>query len=346
MRQTFHLYLVLTLSLALSGCARPRTPAGRRAPPGTARALSYLAREVPRWSRENGCFSCHNNGDAARALYTAHRLGYPVPSEALADTSEWLSRPGGWDENKGDPGFSDKSLARVQFTAALATAVDSGVIEDDGVLERAARELAGIQRDDGSWTIEPAHAIGSPATYGTHLATATARRALARAASPELRSAVAKADAWLRGAPRRNVVEAAAVILGLEGGGAPGVPERREECLDLLRRAQAPDGGWGPYLESPTEPFDTALALLALEEVASRRGAPAIKPAVREPAVREPAVREMVRRGREYLLATQLPEGGWLETTRPPGQESYAQHISTSGWATLALLLTEELADD
>ena len=43
-----------------------------------------------------------------------------------------------------------------------------------------------------------------------------------------------------------------------------------------------------------------------------------------------------------FLLAEQLDDGGWVETTRPPGQQSYAQHISTSGWATLALLATRD----
>jgi len=33
-----------------------------------ARAVEFLVREVPAWSKNNGCFSCHNNGDAARAL--------------------------------------------------------------------------------------------------------------------------------------------------------------------------------------------------------------------------------------------------------------------------------------
>ena len=61
---------------------------------GEYRALAYLAREVPRWARENKCYSCHNNGDAARALYKAVRLGEPVPREALQDTSRWLRRPG------------------------------------------------------------------------------------------------------------------------------------------------------------------------------------------------------------------------------------------------------------
>src|SRR5262249_25750881 len=42
----------------------------KRAPRQAAeeRAVAYLVREVPLWSQENHCFSCHNNGDGARAL--------------------------------------------------------------------------------------------------------------------------------------------------------------------------------------------------------------------------------------------------------------------------------------
>jgi len=48
------------------------------------RAIAFLSREVPRWSRENHCFSCHNNGDGARALYHAVSRGYAVEDHALA----------------------------------------------------------------------------------------------------------------------------------------------------------------------------------------------------------------------------------------------------------------------
>ena len=51
---------------------------------------------------------------------------------------------------------------------------------------------------------------------------------------------------------------------------------------------------------------------------------------------------EAVSKGRAYLIETQLSDGGWIETTRPSGNQSYAEHISTSGWATLALLTTGE----
>src|SRR2546426_2310157 len=90
------------------------------------RAIAYLAREVPRWSADNKCFSCHNNGDAARALYTAVKLSYRVPAGALDDTSAWLATPDRWDQNGGEGPFSDRRLARIQFAAALRTAVETG----------------------------------------------------------------------------------------------------------------------------------------------------------------------------------------------------------------------------
>src|SRR5438477_9197230 len=84
------------------------------------RALDYLIREVPRWSKENGCFSCHNNGDGARALYVAKQAGYRIPESALSDTTRWLLTPKDWDHNRVNPAFSDKKLSRIQFAAALA----------------------------------------------------------------------------------------------------------------------------------------------------------------------------------------------------------------------------------
>src|SRR5258706_12410506 len=61
------------------------------------RAVDYLAREVPAWPEKNGCFSCHNNGDGARALYAALQHGLRVPEQALAKTTEWLMDPRQWD---------------------------------------------------------------------------------------------------------------------------------------------------------------------------------------------------------------------------------------------------------
>src|SRR5260370_28252339 len=94
-------------------------------------ALAFLSREVPRWPQENHCYSCHNNGDAARALYSARQRGYPVPETALADTTTWLLAPGNWDEIHGAPAASDKKLAPIQFGAALVDAWRTAPVNDD-----------------------------------------------------------------------------------------------------------------------------------------------------------------------------------------------------------------------
>src|SRR5262245_19523894 len=90
---------------AVVACA---VAAGREQPNHEPRTTSYdavdfLAREVPRWKRENNCYSCHNNGDAARALIAAIRAGATMRAP-LEDTLDWLSQPSSWDQNRGRSG--------------------------------------------------------------------------------------------------------------------------------------------------------------------------------------------------------------------------------------------------
>jgi hypothetical protein len=284
-----------------------------RAPSPEARAVAFLAKEVPAWSRDNRCFSCHNNGDAARALYAACSRGYKFDADSLAATTDWLKQPNRWDDNKGDPGFSDKRLADVQFAAALLAAMEARAVQK-GPLSVAAQRLVRCQAKDGSWPVDKGAAAGSPATYGTELATALALRALRKADEPDQRAAIKRAESWLAKARLTSVPAASAMLFG-------GVKNRRDDSVAYLRNAQTGDGGWGPFADTPPEPFDTALAMLALSEVKDQAG-----------------VREIVNRGRSYLVKLQQHDGGWPATTRPPGGESYAQRVSTSGWVTLALL--------
>ena len=110
-------------------------------------------------------------------------------------------------------------------------------------------------------------------------------------------------------------------------------PDNFQRALDLLKTGQGKDGGWGAYVTSPSEPFDTALATLALATLSPRRAAPIFT---------ADSLTAAVTAGRGYLLRQQLADGSWNETTRPPGQSSYAQRISTTGWALLALMETEK----
>jgi hypothetical protein len=308
---------LLGLLFWLPACAQRPIKSSDESIGAEARAVAFLGRQVPAWSRDNGCFSCHNNGDGARALYVASQKGYRIPKMVLADTTEWVTHPQRWDDNKGDPGFSDRRLADVQFAASLAAALKAGASSDRPALKSAASRVAQGQAEDGSWPIDVANAAGSPATYGLALATFIAWDFLNDSTTPQIAIARAKAGERLK-ALKPDSVPNAAVSLLYDAGSRQG-----KAGLDFLRRTQTSDGGWGPYADSPPEAFDTSLALLALATVRST-----------------PEVAESIQRGRRFLAATQQSDGSWPATTRPSGGESYAQKISTTGWATLALLAT------
>lgn len=306
--------VALALILLPSGSARSEESAEDK-------ALAYLAREVPLWSKEHRCYSCHNNGDAARALYAAVRLGRTVSPEATRDTDRWLSRPEAWEKNGSDGPFSDKALARVQFAFALSSGVEAGRIKDRDALIRAASRLADDQAEDGSWKVDDQNRVGSPATYGRALATWFAREVLRATDPAKYQARIARADAWLRLQAVLSVMDASTALLARAFEESADGIKRQQAALDLLKRGQSPEGGWGPFAHSPPEAFDTALALLALDRHRDR-----------------PGTLEMIRRGRAYLVSIQQEDGSWVETTRPSGAESYAQRLSTTGWATLALL--------
>jgi Squalene-hopene cyclase C-terminal domain len=299
-----------------------RSQSGDAGKTAEVKAVEFLKREVPAWSKNNGCFSCHNNGDAARALYRASQQDYRISVDVLADTTAWLAEPQLWDKNKGDPGSSDKRLANLQFALALLTALQTGYVSDKKGLQVAARRVAGDQHPSGAWLIDSGTAVGSPATYGSTLSTAMACRVLRASGLEEHQRALVSAEAWLRRAPVNSVTAAAALLLAAESHSA--AKPRRSECLAIIERAQTQDGGWGPYVDSPPEVFDTAIVLLALA------------------AEKHEGMTGRILRARNFLATQQNPDGGWPATTRPPGGESYAQRLSTTGWATLALLATRE----
>ena len=293
--------------------SRPATPEDR--------ALAYLMREVPAWREKHACGSCHNNGDGARALLRARELDYEVPQHAVANSRQWLMTPLEWERAPGEPGTSDTKLAGIQFAATTLAAFDAGVIDDRGLLIEIAAKLASEQDRDGAWRIAEQSSLGSPVAYGPFVATWLGSRTLGAADRARFAGEVARAEAFFVANPAKNVMDAAATALALADAPPPAAQARRREALELLKAAQTSDGGWGPYPASAPEAFDTALALLALARTAVWN-------------------REPITRGRGYLIRTQLESGGWKETTRPPGYQSYAQHISTTAWATLALLET------
>ena len=107
----------------------------------------------------------------------------------------------------------------------------------------------------------------------------------------------------------RSVPDAASVLIALESYSSLEATAQVQRCLDLILGSQASDGGWGPYMNSPSEAFDTALVLLALFPLAD-----------------EPRIQELIEQAWAYLIGIQFATGGWPATTRPPGAPSYAHY--------------------
>lgn len=287
------------------------------------RALAALAKEVTPWRTEHRCCSCHHNADGVRALYRARAAGMKLPEDRVSETTRWLARPEGWDNNGGDGPFNDREQAALQFANALAVAVETGHLKDTAPLRVAARRVAGLQQDDGSWKSDNDEAPGAPASHGRPLATSLALYTLRQADPKAHAEAIAKGERWLRTLRVENVYQAASVLLGLGTVTDEAGRKQRDHCLDLIRRGEARTGGWGPYVGRATEPFDTALVLLALT--------------LQEPTRDRQA---LILRGRAALIRWQEKDGTWPPTTRPAGSESNAQRTATTAWALWALLRT------
>jgi hypothetical protein len=191
--------------------------------------------------------------------------------------------------------------------------------------------LIADQQADGSWTLDQSQSIASPATYGAILATWSARTTLIASGMQPDHFTIVAADRWIRGLAPENVIDAAGTVLALELASDVMAENLRRTSLQILRKGQAPDGGWGPYLTAKPQVFDTAIAVLALSLLD-------VEPRLARSTYRPDELKEAIAKGKAYLVSQQRPDGSWPETTRPADQESYAQRISTAGWAMLALL--------
>jgi hypothetical protein len=324
--------LLLVFSIAVSAQLKKEATTVDKADPNAAaiaKGVDYLKVEVPKWKQEHPCYSCHNNGDATRALLVAGARGYDIGT-SIDDTLSFLKQPSQWNQNKAPSGFDDKVLARIQFASALAVAERYGKASSTD-LAAAAKLVVADQQADGSWLLDNSQSLGSPATYGTILATASARASLIASGMQPDTFTIVQIDKWTRGLAPENVIDAAATVLALDLSSDVMAENLRRNCLSILRQGQSPQGGWGPYVTAAPQVFDTALAVLALSSLEP-------EPRLARSAYRPEELKEAIANGRKYIASQQRPDGSWPETTRPANQESYAQRISTTGWAMLALL--------
>jgi len=197
-----------------------------------------------------------------------------------------------------------------------------------------ARAVALKQNPTGDWT---ALQTRPPSNYSSFTFTALGMRAIQLYGHPrqneDVAARVARARAWLQSHSARETEDRTYQLLGLSWAGADrSVLEPLSMALAARQRA---DGGWNSLAGRDSDAYSTGEALVALHDAG---GTSTTNPAW--------------RRGVEFLLRTQAPDGSWHVRTRlppwvsPPYFESgypYGrdQFISVAGanWSVRALAL-------
>lgn len=325
MKRTGTVAAVFGLAVAVAGAeTTARQPDDGRA--NVARAVAFLTAEIPRWQGEPSCVSC--SGDGARALLVARADGHDI-GNGLATTLAFLEKPGEWNQPAASGAEPMTPLARLRLASALAAA-SARDLHPGEALTKAADLIDDDQQADGSWPAVADDRPGTAATWGNALATAMARTTLIAAGREPDHFSVAQIDRFLRTVPVTNVLDAAAVVLGLGVDMDVMATTQRIRSLDLLRSTQADSGGWPHDAGGTPQVFETAVAVLALGQLQR-------DPRLARAAFGEENLRQAMGRARDFLAAAQKPDGSWPDASAG-ADESYAGRISTTAWALVALL--------
>jgi hypothetical protein len=179
----------------------------------------------------------------------------------------------------------------------------------DTITDSAVAEIATAQYLDGRWaSTENQH---RPPLMQSHFASTTRVIRMLRdyeipARKQEFAQRIERARAWLLNTKPVTTEDQAMRLSGLVLSGASG--EEIGKAAKAVLALQRPDGGWGGNPHMRSDAYATAGALLALAE------SKVIK-------VADPAY----KKGMDYLLSTQFPDGAWHVRSRAIKFQPYSR---------------------
>jgi hypothetical protein len=303
------------------------------------RAVKYLQTESAAWLNTRKCAACHHAPLALWALGEAERHGYAIDKKFLADTTESLL--GSKDKllaSKIFPNPADPPDPRPQgrglnmglpFLAVAARSLPSLTEGQKQSLKLIVEEIVKKQQPDGSWeffaTLRRPPINESQTTDAAWIIMALQAETDPSAPKSQ-REALSKAIAWLDAAKRSDLHQDKVLkVLMAVRSGKP--PNDMQATIDEMLTLQRADGGWSQTVpELKSDAFATGQTLYVL----SLAGFTAERPEI--------------KRGIDFLVATQKPDGSWpmISRSTPDGSPGSAKLLTpitcaASSWATLGL---------
>lgn len=296
------------------------------------RGLGFLETTAASWKRDFKCASCHHGVMTLWALCEAKSQGYAVDDSLIADTAKWSKeRLGGIDNPRAAGPFSMVS-AGAMYMALIARAVPSQQAITPQELKQIEMHLTRYQESDGAWLWSIAPAQNRPPPYFESDEVATllgcTLQSLPTAAESADKVAIEqsreKAAAWLA---KRSLVTStqsdAFRLLSEVWNGKSG--RALKKSIDRLKALQNKDGGWSQVPGIPSDAYATGQALYALAQADVKND------------------RSEIKRGLEFLIASQKEDGSWPMTSRAqPGATPFKNPVPItylgSAWATMGLM--------
>jgi len=346
-------FIVLSLVIHIAGFARADEPAATAAavpaviPPAMTeqvhqavdRALVYLRTESAHWLSTRQCAACHHAPMPLWALSEAERQGYAIDKKFVMETTESLL--GSKEKLLSSKIFPDPSAPPdprpqgrglnlgLPFLAVAAREIPSLTDGQKQSLKLIAEEIVSKQQADGSWeffkTLRRPPINESQTTDAAWIIMALAGETGPDAPESQ-RAALAKAIAWLDAAKPCDLHQdkVMKVLLGARSGKPR---ETLQPTIDELLALQRSDGGWSQTVPEPqSDAFATGQTLYVFSLVGFSAERPEIK------------------RGIDFLVATQAPDGTWpmISRSTPNGEPGSSKLLTpivctASSWATLGL---------
>ena len=280
--------------------------------PSVDRALAYIFDKGEAWIKERKCVSCHMIPHMMWSLSAASQSGHALPPEKAKELTQW-SLEDTQSEFPGSEGLAQMILAKggrvrgeERFTAHFVDALQKR------------------QRADGSWGIGgQTPEQKRPRVESIEVTTMWAALALDQELGEKAKPAVDRAREFISTPrPRHSNEWFAARFLFANRFGEKEVAEK---MVDLLRRAQNEDGGWGWLNGMESDAIATGQTLYALSFAPKDKSS------------------KLIARGRAFLQKTQRKDGAW--TVKGTLSQHKSEVMPTSvfwgtTWAVIGLCRT------
>src|SRR4051794_22697303 len=269
-------------------------------------------------------------GSAQLASWAHRRTGVQAPYQTILRNDLMASKIFPDPADPPDPRPQGRGLNMgLPFLAVAARSLPSLEEGQNQSLERIAEEIVKKQQPDGSWEFF-ATLRRPPINESQTTDAAWIIMALEGETGPDApesrRAALSRAIAWLD-ATKPSDLHQDKVLKVLMGARSAKPRETLQTTIDELYALQRADGGWSQTVpELKSDAFATGQTLYVL----SLAGYTAERPEI--------------KRGIDFLVATQMPDGSWAMISRStpdgsPGSSKLLTPITcaASSWATLGL---------